>query len=121
MRIRRKSAAGLQLAAEIFQLMRADTPLDKRARIDTWRCVPLKINRVTLEFVGAPAEEMIEAHLIQSSRRSISRNMPADIVFDAICAHYHGQRVPPNQALDAAFEFLISREKRLQARGDSVR
>ena len=120
MRIRRQPAAGFQFAPEVFQLVRADAPFDKRARINSRRSVALKINRVALEFFGAPAEKMVKTDFVQRRCRGISRNMSADVVLNAVRAHHHGQRVPANQALDAALEFLVSRKQRLQARRNAV-
>ena len=101
--------------------MRAGPPFDKRARIDARRRVALKINRVAFEFFGPPAEKMVEAHFVQSRRRGIRRDVPPDVVLDAIRAHHHRQRVPANQALDAALEFLVAGKERLQTHGDGVR
>src|SRR5690348_17845227 len=80
MRIGRKTAAGLQLPPEILQLLRAQPALHKRARIKSRCRVPLEINRVPFEILRPSAEEMVEAHLIQRRCRSVSRDVPADIV-----------------------------------------
>src|SRR5262245_51838814 len=58
MRIRRKPAAGLELATEVSQLLLAQAPLEQSACIDTRRCVPLKIDDVAFVFLGARVEEM---------------------------------------------------------------
>src|ERR1700687_4708101 len=64
---------------------------------------------------------MVETHFIKRSRRSIRGDVTADVVLDAVRAHYHGQRVPADQTLDAALEFLVAGKKGLQARGNRVR
>ena len=51
---------------------------------------------------------------------AVCRDVAADVVLDAIGAYDHGERVPANQALDAALEFLIAGEKRLKAGGNGV-
>src|SRR6266581_1754108 len=120
-RIRRKPAAGLQLAAKVFELLRAEAALQKRASVNAGRGVALKINRVAFEFIRTRAEEMVETHLVKRGRGSVGRNVPADIMLHAIGANDHGERIPANQAFDAPLEFLISGEKRLEARRNGVR
>src|SRR2546429_5342307 len=70
------------------------------ARIDARRRVALKVDRIALESFGAPAEKMVEAHLVERRGGCIGGDMPADIVLDAICAHHHGQGAPANQAFE---------------------
>ncbi len=83
--------------------------------------MPLKINRVAFELVRTRAEKMVESDFIQRGRRSVRRNVSADVVLHAVRAHDHGQRIPANQTLDASLEFLIAREKRLEPRGNRIR
>src|ERR1041384_3205312 len=99
MRIGRKSAAGLQFAPKIFQLLRAKPSFHERPRINPWRCVALKINRVAFEFRGTRAKKMIESHFVQRRRRSVGRNMPADIVFFSICPHRSEEHTSELQSL----------------------
>ncbi len=77
----------------------------------------LKVNGVAFEIVGARAEEMIEADFVKSGRGCECGNVAADIVFEAIGANDHGERVPTNQTLDAALERLISGECGCSATG----
>ncbi len=120
MRIGRKSAAGFQFAAKVFQLLRAEAPFQIRASVHSGRRVPLKINRVAFEFLAARAEEMVEAHFVERGRRSIRGNVTADVVLHAVRAHHHGQRVPADKALDAALQFLVAGKKGLQAHGNRI-
>ena len=120
MRIRGKPAAGLQLTAKVFQFLRADAAFQERAGVHPGRGVPLKINRVALEFLGARAEEMVEAHFVKRCRRSIRGNVAADVVFDAVRAHHHGQSVPADEALNAALQFLVAGEEWFEARRNGV-
>src|SRR6266851_4450429 len=80
----------------------------------------LKIDGVAFELLGARAEEMIEAHFVERCRRSISGNVAADVVLDAVRAYHHGQGVPADEALDTALEFLVAGEKRFEARWNRV-
>src|SRR6266404_6234426 len=80
----------------------------------------LEIYGVTFELRGARAEEMVEADFVERGGAGVGGDVAADVVLDAIGAHDHGQRVPANQALDAALEFLIAGEQRLEAIGNRV-
>src|SRR5260370_22389988 len=80
----------------------------------------LKINRVALEFLGARPEKMVEAHFVKRCRRSICRNVAADVVLDAVRTHHHGQSVPADEALDAALQLLVAREKWFEPRRNGV-
>ena len=46
MRVRRQAAFGLQLAAEVFELLRVDAALEERARVDARRRVALEVDDV---------------------------------------------------------------------------
>src|SRR5271156_7034720 len=72
MRIGRQAAARFQLAAKIFQLLCGETPFQKCARVNSWRGVPLEINRVAFELRSARAEEMIETYFVQRGSRGVS-------------------------------------------------
>jgi hypothetical protein len=82
--------------------------------------VSLEVDGVTLEFGSAGAEEMVEADLVEGGGGGVGGDVAANVVLDAVGADDHGQRIPANQAFDAALEFLISWEKRFKAYGDGV-
>ena len=63
---------------------------------------------------------MVEADFVERRRRGVSGNVAADVVLDAIRAHDHRERVPANEALDAALEFLIAGEWRFEPCGNRV-
>src|ERR1700674_7160 len=80
----------------------------------------LEVDRVALEFGGASAEEMVEADFVERGGAGVRGYVAADIVLDAIGAHDHGQRVPADEALDAALEFLVAGKKWLETRGNRI-
>src|SRR6266436_5397005 len=82
--------------------------------------MPLKVNRVALELLSSRAEEMVEAHFVERCRRSISGNVAADVVLDAVRSHHHGQGVPADEALDAALQFLVTGEEWFEPWRNSV-
>src|SRR5579863_7090348 len=63
---------------------------------------------------------MVEADFKQSRGGGERRNVAPNAVVDAVGAHHHGQGVPPDQALDAALDFLIAREDGLLFKGNGV-
>src|SRR5437762_3547065 len=94
-----------QLVPKILQVLFAEPTFEKRARVNAGRSVALEI----YEVPGAPvvvgaAEEMIESDFEQSRERRVGRQMSADIGVVLVGAHHHGDGVPANQALDAAFD-----------------
>ena len=64
MRIGGESTAGLQFAAEVFQLLDADAAFEEGAGIDAGSSVALEVNGVAFEIFAASAEEMVEADFI---------------------------------------------------------
>src|ERR1700693_1055544 len=120
MRIRRKAAAGFQFTAKIFELLGGKAAFEKGAGVHAGRRVALEVDGVALEFICAAAEEMVEADFVERGGGSKGGDVAADIVFDAIGAHDHGQRVPAYEALDATLEFLIAGIARLEAMRDGV-
>src|SRR5579863_670242 len=63
---------------------------------------------------------MVEADFKQRRGGGERRNVAPNAVFDAVGAHHHGQSVPPDQALDAALDFLVARENGLLFKGNGV-
>src|SRR5713101_6433731 len=110
-----KSAAGLQFAAEIFQLAHGEAAFQKCAGVHAGRRVALKIDNVSFELIGVRAEEMIETNFKQSCGRGVGGDVPANVVLDTIGTNHHGQGVPANQALDAPLDFLVAGKQGLEA------
>src|SRR5712692_1224942 len=110
-----KSAAGLQFAAEIFQLAHGEAAFQKRAGVNAGRRVALKIDNVSFELIGVRAEEMIETNFKQRRGRGVGGDVPANVVLDTIGANHHGQGIPANQALDAPLDFLVAWKQGLEA------
>src|SRR5688572_15971506 len=68
----------------------------------------------------AAAEEMIETDLVEGCGRRVGRDVAADTVGFAVCAHDHGQRVPPDETLDAALEGAVTGPRHLFAGRDRI-
>ena len=101
-------------------MLGGETAFEEGARVHAWRGVALEVDGVAFEFVGAATEEMVEADFVERGGRSEGGDVAADIVFDAIGAHDHGECVPAYEAFDAALEFLVAGIARLKAMGDGV-
>ena len=119
MGVRRQAAAGIQLAAEIFEVRLVEPAFEIGARVDAGRRVALEEDHVAVVAV-VPAEEMIEPDFVERRRRREGGNVPADPFRRLVGAHHHGRRVPAHEALDPALEVRVARHQRLIVGGDGV-
>ena len=120
MRIRREPAARLQLSAEVLQLLGRQTSLEERPGVDARCRVSLEIDDVAVVVVALALEEVVEPHLIERGRRCEGRDVTADPVFRLVRLDDHRERVPPDQALDAPFDFTTAWKRRLIGWRDGV-
>ena len=118
-RIRRQPAAGVQLAAEVFEVRLVEPAFEIGAGIDAGRGVPLKEDHVAIVAVVA-AEEMIERDFVERRRRGERGDVAADPFGRLVGPHHHGCRVPAHEALDPALEVRIARHQRLIVGGDGI-
>ncbi len=79
----------------------------------------LDIHHVALEVVGATAEKVIEANVIQYRRRSIGGDMTADSRMLAGPQH-HGHGVPADIGVQPAFDGQVARVGLLAVDGNGV-
>ena len=117
MRIRRKSAIGLQLSAEVFQFLLGNAAFEIGAGVHPGCGVPLKIDNVAIARFGLGAKKMIERHFIKRGRRGKRRDMSANAFLKLVGADHHGHRIPTHQALDAALHLLTAGKWRLLTEG----
>ena len=95
-------------------------PFEERARVDAGRGVALEVDDVAVVVVALAAEEVVEADLVERRGRGVGRDVAADALFGLVRAHHHGQRVPADEALDAALDLAAARERRLLVGGNRV-
>src|SRR5664279_1817410 len=107
MRITRQAAPRRQLLAKVRQLLLAQSAFKKRASVDARRGVSLKVNLIR------GAEEVVERHLVERSRRGVGRDVAADAWMVAIGADHHRHGVPADEALDPPFDLAVARVNRL--------
>ena len=84
---------------------------EKRARVHAGRRVALEVDQVGVGARVLAAEEVVERDLVQRRRRGVGRDVAADAVRLAIRAHDHRQRVPADEALDAALDVPVARKR----------
>ena len=114
MRIRRQTAAGLQLAAEVDEVFFGEPAFEERAGVHAGRSVALEIDLIAVvAALAAAAEEVVHRHFVQRGGRCVRRDVSADAVEVAIRADDHRHGVPANEALDAAFELALAGVARL--------
>ena len=65
-------------------------------------------------------EEVVEADFVEGGGGGESGDVATDSLFHLVGAHDHGERVPADQALDAAFHFLAAGKGRLAVGGNGV-
>ena len=123
MRIGRQPLA-LGLHSEAIQLLLVQPSVEKGARINPGRRMPLKINQITGQ-AGAvlfyrTAEEMIKADIIKRRRRGETGDMPSQIAGLAVGPHHHRQRIPAHQAANAVLKRVVSGRGNLVRRRDGV-
>src|SRR5436190_1913575 len=80
----------------------------------------LKVNEIASAIRRLSAEKMIEGDFVKSSGGGESRNVAADAVLHFVGADHHSQRIPTNNALNAAFHFLTAGEWGLLNGGNRI-
>jgi hypothetical protein len=81
--------------------------------------VPLEEDDVPVGAV-VTAEKVIERDFVQRGGRRERRDVSANALFRLVGADHHCRRVPPDDALDAAFEVRAARHQHLLVGRDGV-
>jgi hypothetical protein len=120
MRVRGQTSALLRLAAEVLELLHRQPALQKRARVDARRGMPLEEDHVAVVTLALAFEEVVEADLIERRRRRKRRDMSPDAVAHLVGADHHRQGIPPYKALDPPLERLVAGKRGLLRRRDRI-
>ena len=112
-RIGTEATTGFQFAAKIFQLFFWNAAFEIGAGIDSGRGMALEINEIAVPALIFCFEEMVKCHLILSCGRGEGGDVTANAFLNLIGAHHHGERIPADEALDAAFHLLAAGERGL--------
>ena len=101
MRVARQPAAGLQFLAEVLELLLVEPAFDERAGVHAGAGVALEEDDVAGVRLGAAAEEVVEADLVERRGAGEGGDVPADVGV-LVRLEHHRHRVPADDALDAA-------------------
>ena len=119
MRIGGETTAFLQLAAEVFELVFVEAAFDEGAGVHAGGSVPLEVYLVAGMAVAGGAEKVVVADLVEGGRRSVSRDMAAEVRI-VIGAHDHGHGVPAHDAFDPSLNLAATRIGWLLIAGNGV-
>ncbi|CAB4918616.1 unannotated protein [freshwater metagenome] len=122
-RVRRQSAALVHVArflAEAVHALGRDAAFEERAGVDAGGGVALNEDVVAAARVILAAEEVVEADLVQRSRRRVGRDVATDADARTLCAVHHDRGVPADPGSVAAFHRLVAGEPRLVLGGNRV-
>ncbi|MNV27820.1 hypothetical protein D3C71_1189810 [compost metagenome] len=110
----RARAGRHEFLAVVLQVMLAQAPFQKRARIHARRAVGLEEHQVApvLAFTHTLTctEEMVEAALEQVGRARITGDVATQFAIRLVRAHHHGQRVPAHDGSHALFDGQVAGE-----------
>ncbi len=118
-RVARKPAARVQFLAEVLELRLVEPAFDERAGVHAGAGVALEEDDVAGVRLGAAAEEVVEADLVERGGAGEGRDVAADVGV-LVRLQHHRHRVPADDALDAPFEFAVAGERGLLLRPGCV-
>ena len=73
----------------------------------------LEVDDVAVVVVALALEEVVEADFVERGGRRVRRDVTADAVLGLVGLDDHRQRVPADEALDAALDLAAAGERRL--------
>ena len=119
-RIGRQARLFAQLMAEVLEMLIRQAAFEIGTRIDAGGGVALEIDQVARLIADRAAEKVVHAHFDQCCRRGEGRDMAADALVVFVGPHHHGDRIPPDQALDGAFQVAVAGIGQLLGNRDRV-
>src|SRR5688572_23871548 len=119
------SLFALTTIASAFQrtrlsMRRSISRLDEGAGINAGSGMALEIDDVAVVAIALAAEEVVEPDLVQRGGGGERRNVAADAFLELVRLDDHRQRVPADEALDAALDLAATGKRRLLAGGDGI-
>src|SRR5580704_3368848 len=109
MRIGRKAAARLKLAAEVDELLLVEPAQQITPRIDARRGVALEEDLIGRFGSLLAVEEMVEGHFIERGGGGKGGDVAADAGAAFVGADDHRHSVPADDAFDAALDLAVAR------------
>ena len=111
---------GFSSRRKFSSFSRRQASLEERTRVDAGRRVSLEVDDVAVVVVALALEEVVEADFVERGGRCEGRDVTADAVFGLVGLDHHRQRVPADEALDAALDLAAAWERRLILRWECV-
>lgn len=97
-----------------------DPALEEGTGVDTRRRVTLDEDLVAAAWVFVPAEEVVEADLVQRRRRRVGRDVTADPDPGTLSAVHHDGGVPADELTEGALDALVAGEPGFEFGGNGV-
>ncbi len=120
MRVGRQPLAGLDLAAEVLEVVLRQAAFEERAAVDPGCGVTLEEDLVAEAALGLAVEEVVESDFVEAGARSVGRKVPADPGETLVRAQHHDRGVPANDPPDAQLHGFVARELRFLLGRDRV-
>ncbi|GBE22121.1 hypothetical protein BMS3Bbin01_01484 [bacterium BMS3Bbin01] len=109
----RGDSPATDLEPEVVELVFGQAAFEEGTSIDARRGVTLDENLVAGGSIVLPAEEMVEADLVEGGRRGERGQVPSDSLRCMVGTHDHDGGVPADEPADSLFESVVSGEPRL--------
>ena len=108
----KSASTAADFATEVVEVVGAETAFEKRTCINAGCRVSLEVDVVAGLAVVFPAEEVVEADLVQRRRTGESRKVSADAFGTRIRTNHHDGGVPADARTNTTLEVFVAREPR---------
>ena len=117
---RQAAAVAADLAAEVVEVVFAESALHEGPRVDAGGCVALEVHVVAGVAVVLAVEEVVEADLVEAGRAGKGRQVPTDAIGMLVGPDHHRRRVPTHERPDSTLDVLVAGEPRFLFARDGV-
>ncbi|MNZ80938.1 hypothetical protein D3C78_995920 [compost metagenome] len=105
---------------KVVHLLFSQTTFQERTCVNARRDVALEVHQVAAVFLGARAEEVVEAHFVYGRRRLEGSHVAAQFQVFLGCAQNGHDRVPADGRTNTTFQIQIARVFRFVFDGNRV-
>src|SRR5699024_4501966 len=110
----------VEFLTEAVEVIFIQTAFHVRTCVHARRGVSLEEDLVAARWIVLAAEEVVKANFIQRSSTGIGRDVATDANAWALLTVHHDGRIPTNPVTITLFQFLITRELRLNSVGNGL-
>ncbi len=110
----------VDLEPEVVEVFLVQSALEIGPGVGAGRGVPLEVHVVSSPRSVLPAEEVVEADLVESGRGGECGEMSTDPLLAMIRLDHHYRCIPADEAADSALDVLVTGELGLLLRRDRV-